>query len=174
MQPSEYDELEQLIAGLPKRQPSQMLDNRIEATLREANHEATPQSSQVLWLRACAVAATVTIAGLIAWAVFFHTTPPSTETTSRLVEKQRDPSTVTPSENGTPSILTTGNYTEPYDLTWSRDIGEQQRYTPSGKPYRAVVRETVQQRAWHNPETGETLQFNVPSRELVVIKQSTF
>lgn len=63
---------------------------------------------------------------------------------------------------------------DPALVTWTRDLGEQLRYAPSGQPYRAVLREVVDRHTWVDPDTGATQEINIPREELILCKQSLF
>lgn len=158
-----FNEIESMMATLPAREPSQVLDARIASTLDNQTRTTLP------WL---AIAAAVLIAGAVTLVILLN---PSTLTPEAHPPVAFDRGTVPEDSAGNaPPTLTISNPTETLDLTWTRDIVEETRYTPAGEPYRAVVREAVDHKAWINTKTGETSQFRVPREELIIIKQTTF
>ncbi|MBX2850778.1 MAG: hypothetical protein KTR15_03420 [Phycisphaeraceae bacterium] len=161
--PDDFNEIEAMLGGLPVREPSQMLDARVASTLDKQTRSTLP------WL---ATAAAVLIAASVTLVILFNPAPPAPDTDTPVA----DGSDTQPDDapGNTPPILTVGNPTEALNLTWTRDIAEETRYTPTGEPYRAVVREAVHHRAWVDTKTGETSQIHVPHEELIVVKQSTF
>lgn len=181
--PERDHELEQLLAELPAREPSQMLDERIATTLYQdqsvpsvpgrAGPTEVRRPARAAWLMPMtAVAAAVVIFGLAVWALFLNPAPLRPETNPPVAH---DSETLPdgPSSDA-PAILIVSNPAEALDLTWTRDVVEETRYTPAGEPYRAVVREAVDHKAWIDTQSGETRQLRVPREELIVVKQMTF
>jgi len=157
--PDDFNEIENMLADLPTRKPSAMLDHRVDSTLRTSPRPVLP------WL---AIAAAVLIAGAVTLVIVFNPATPTPDTGPPVAH---DPDT--PPADTAP-MLTVSNPTEALKLTWTRDVVEETRYTPAGEPYRAVVREAVDHRAWADHESGETGSLCVPREELIVVKQTTF
>ena len=157
--PEDFNELDEMLANLPVREPSQMLDARVASTL-----QATPRS-RLPWL---AIAAAVLLVGAVTLAIVFN---PATSTLDT-----NPPITALPPDqpDDGPAILPVSASAEPVNLVWTRDVAEEVRYTPTGKPYRAVIREAVDHQYWTDPDTGAVLQSYTPREELIVIKQMTF
>ena len=175
-----HDEFEAMIGDLPMREPSRMLDERIAQTL----HNEPALAGHAAPIRWRYVAALVSAAaGIALGAVLLidaYTHEPLPDTTPRLVQEDELPGETVDPDNP-PSVAPTDQTPtdpapaiEPVHLTWTRDLAQQTRHTPSGRPYQAVVREVVDQRTWHDPETGQTLQVNTPRQEMIVVSQMTF
>ncbi|MFN3167967.1 MAG: hypothetical protein ACE37H_12985 [Phycisphaeraceae bacterium] len=176
--PDERDDLQSMLADLPTREPSPMLDARIASTLEERTGSAGPRANRALVLRGAAIAALVVVAAAVA--VSIALLPPTPDGPERAADPDRadlgalaerpEAADTTPAD----PIVATTDRPEPTHLTWTRDLGEQSRYTPSGQPYRAMIRDTVDQRTWYEPDTGVTRQLSLPTQELIVVKQTTF
>ncbi|MEM6257331.1 MAG: hypothetical protein AAGI37_03335 [Planctomycetota bacterium] len=165
----DFNELEGLLADLPVREPSQMLDTRVASTLDAAT--PTPSRSKLPWL---AIAAAVLLVGSVTLLVTTLINPKSDidlVTGTRLEFDVPEPSD---QANAGPTIQLATNQPETVNLTWSRDIAEEVRYTPSGRPYRAVVEQTFDHRIWIDPETGTTLQQTTPSETLYITEQPVY
>lgn len=161
--PDDFNEIENMLADLPTREPSAMLDHRIDSTLRTSPRPVLP------WL---AIAAAVLIACGLTIAVVLGPGS-STPGTDPHIAHQPDGSPDALSNEG-PTIHAVNAPVDTLNLLWTRDVAEETRYTPAGEPYRAVVREALDHRAWADPETGESGHLCVPREELIVVKQSTF
>lgn len=162
--PDEFNEIESMLGGLPMREPSQVLDARVASTLNKQTQSALPR---------LAIAAAVLLIVAVTLAILFNPAPPSPDANPPVAN---DSSTqpIEPTADATPPILMASNPAQALDLTWSRDVIEETRYTPAGVPYRAVVREAVDHKAWIDTETGEASQIRIPREELIVVKQTTF
>lgn len=158
--PDDFDEIEALLAGLPMREPSQMLDARVASTLKESTRAKLP------WL---AIAAALLLTGAVTLAIVFTPVPTVPPPIAGGPSSQPNDA-----PGSAPSILRVSSPTESLNMTWTRDVAEETRYTTTGQPYRAVVREAVDHKAWIDTETGETGQLRVPREELIVVKQTTF
>lgn len=174
--PDEFDELQSMLADLPTREPSPMLDARIASTLQLRTGSAEPRANRALVLRVAAIAALVLIAAAVTIALLLphpdgpeRAADPDRADVEALAERHEAADT-TP----TNPIVPAAYRPEPSHLTWTRDLAEQSRYTPSGQPYRAIIRDAVDQRTWYEPETGVTRQLSLPRQELIVVKQTTF
>lgn len=169
--PDDFNELEQMLADLPMRQPSQMLDQRIAATLGDAveetsrGHRIRRYASVWSWAAAVVIAASVVAVVLLLLNQAPSDTGPIAEGNSE-GGFALTPDT-TPETANQPTI-------QPINLVWSRDANEQLRYTPAGKPYRAVVRQTIDQRVWVDPDTGATMQTTTPREELYIVEQPVY
>jgi hypothetical protein len=161
--PDDFNEIESMLADLPVREPSQMLDARVAATIDKKTRSTLP------WL---GIAAAVLIAGAVTLVILFSPAPPAPGANPPVADGSEALPNNAPGD--APPILTVSNPTEALNLTWTRDVAEETRYTPTGEPYRAVVREAVDHKAWIDTETGETGQLCVPREELIVVKQTTF
>ena len=161
--PDDFNEIESMLADLPVREPSQVLDVRVASALNKRTRPALP------WL---AVAAAALLVAGVTLAIVFNPTTPAPDSSPPVA----DGSEVQPDDSpgSTPPIRVVSNPTKALNLTWTRDVVEETRYTPTGEPYRAVVREAVDHKAWIDTETGETSQIRVPREELLVVKQTTF
>ncbi len=169
--PEDFNEIEQLLTNLPVREPSQMLDERVTATLRhEQSALAAPGLSQHSVWRLTAIAAAVALAGGVALLLLLRDLPPAPDANSRLAQPPTQPD----ADHSRAPVLASSHNTGPVHLVWSRDVAEQTRLTPSGRPYRAVVRHTIDQRVWIDPETGATVQTTTPREELYIVEQPVF
>lgn len=175
--PEPHDELEDLLADLPIREPSQMLDERINAFLCNPSSDTPPpRSARRRVLRFASVAALLLVAGTVAvvLVVLNQAHPDIGEVGSNtddnppaIVEQNADPE---------PDIVEAAYRfePEPLRLEWSREISEETRTAPNGKPYTAVLREAIDQRTWYDPQTGTTMQVSTPRKEWVIRHQNPF
>ena len=167
--PDGFNDLEELLKGLPVREPSRMLDERVASALRVQSNK--PKAAAYGW----AIAAAVLLVGGVVLTIVLgpgSTTPSDGIDLVTGTQLNFDPPD-NPSSEG-PAIVEASHPVDSVNLTWTRDIADDNRYTPEGEPYRAVVREVIDQRAWVNPETGEHGVLCLPHEEVVVIKQSPF
>ena len=162
--PDEFNEIESMLGDLPVREPSQVLDARVASTLDKQTRSALP------WL---AIAAAVLLISALTLAILFNPAPPSPDANPPVAHDSTAPP-VEPTPDTAPPILMASNPAQALDLTWSRDVVEETRYTPAGEPYRAVIREAVDHQAWTNPATGESGHLCLPREEIIVVKQSPF
>ena len=170
MQPPERDELEELLTGLPVREPSRMLDERVAASLT--------MRQRVPWAP-LAVAAGLLIIGAVTLAVVFGPVaqePGGSPAVAQepAVKPDNTPDNTPDDPSDGPTLQPVGNKPKTVNLVWKRDLSEEMRYTSTGQPYRAIVREAVDHKAWHDPETGVTRQLCIPREELIVVKQMVF
>lgn len=167
--PDGFNDLEELLKGLPVREPSRMLDERVASALRVQSNK--PKAAAYGW----AIAAAVLLVGGVVLTIVLgpgSTTPSDGIDLVTGTQLNFDPPD-NPSSEG-PAIVEASHPVDSVNLTWTRDVVEQTRYTPTGEPYRAIVREAVDHKAWSNPESGETGYLQVPREELIVVKQSIF
>ena len=68
--PDDFNEIEEMLAELPVREPSEMLDHRVQATLQTQTRAAFP------WL---AIAAAILIAGAVTLSIVFNSVPPAAD-----------------------------------------------------------------------------------------------
>ena len=155
----DFNELEEMLGELPLREPSQMLDVRVASTLKTTTRATLP------WL---AIAAAVLLVGGVTIAIVFSSASPSHNIDLPITALPPDQP-----DNG-PAIVSANALTEPVNLVWTRDVAEEVRYTPAGKPYRAVVRQSVDHRVWFDPETGVTKQITTPREELYIVEQPVY
>ncbi|MEM9345548.1 MAG: hypothetical protein AAGB26_02910 [Planctomycetota bacterium] len=165
--PEGFNELENMLVDLPVREPSQILDARVASTLDAAK----PPASRLPWL---ATAAAILLVGSV---TVLLSTLTSTEDGIDLGTGTRlefDVPEQSNQANDSPTIQLANNQPETVNLTWSRDVAEVVRYAPSGRPYRAVVEQTLDHRIWIDPETGTTLQQTTPSETLYIAEQPVY
>ncbi|MEO0474750.1 MAG: hypothetical protein AAF085_02095 [Planctomycetota bacterium] len=165
----DFNELEDMLADLPVREPSQMLDARVASTMNAS--APTPSTSRPPWL---AIAAAVLLVASVTVLVSTLLNPKSDIDMGTGTRLGFDIPEHTNEADTAPTIQLATNQPEAVNLTWSRDVVDETRYTPAGEPYRAVVREAVDHKAWTDHETGESGQLCVPREELIVVKQTTF
>ena len=174
----DFNEIEQLLNDLPVREPSRMLDERIAATLgQEQSALATSRRCHAAKWRYAAAAAAVVIAGCVGTLLLVRGLPTTQQASPELAQPTPPPDQ-TPAQPDevpqTPPVVVNANHDKPVHLVWTRDLGEQTRYTDTGRPYRAVVRQTIDQRVWVDPETGETVQITTPREELYIAKRPVY
>lgn len=170
--PDDFNELEAMLGDLPMRQPSQMLDERVAATLSSssangAGHAQVTRRRALAWASAAAV---ILVAGVVAavMLVLSHAHPD----TGPIAEDNAEESmAMSPDVNQADPTMPA---IQPVNLVWSRDASDQLRYTPSGKPYRAVVRELIDQRVWVDPDTGAAMQATTPRQALYIVEQPVY
>lgn len=174
-EPEQPDSLEAMLNNLPKREPSQMLDERVAATLKRTVDEpqAIP-SARVRFLRSAVVAAMVLFTATLAVVFLPRLVGQSGTEVAPGDTGSNDHAARLPEHPLGPSIAPVAYHPEPIELTWARDVSRQTRYTPTGRPYQALVRELVEQQTWYEPDTGKTMQISVPREELIVTRQMTF
>lgn len=170
----EHDGIEPMLADLPVREPSRVLDERVMATLDKARRDAAPpRPNRWLLARAGAIAAVLLIGAAITIALLISNQAP--DDIDKFASDGANPPM--PRDTTAPERADDAGFRfdpEPIDLRWSRDLGEQRRTAPNGRPYRAVVREVVDQRTWYDPDTGATMQVSTPRQELVIRHQPAF
>ncbi len=165
-EPDELADVEQLLADLPTREPSQLLDHRIATTLSARRRSLGPR---------LAVAAAVLITSGLGLAAVLKQPTQQPDVDGTLTQDQGQADNPAMVESQAHQVEPGPRFDiAPVALTWSRDIVDQPRTAPNGRPYRAVVRESVDQRVWIDPETGATFEITTPRRALYVVEQPVY
>lgn len=167
------NDLESIIATLPLREPSTQLDERIAAMLSTAA-TTSPSLAKRRWTSTVqfvgSVAALLALAAgtsLVLWADLGKPSDPQLA----VVEAN---SAQPQGDRVAPSAVIADRTVEPVNLTWSRDLVDEERRSLLGSPYHAVVREIIEQQTWHDPATDTTVQINVPRHEILLVAEATF
>jgi hypothetical protein len=152
------NDLEQLLRGLPRRQPSAQLDARILASVRGGPARVPVQRYRVWWM---AVAASVAI--MIGVEIVRER--------SLQMKPQPQKSVVATTVNAP-----TASFESPMELetTVSRTIDDGIVDVEDGVPYRQIRRETVKDYWIVDPSTGAKARVRVPSEQVLVCREETF
>lgn len=170
--PDDFNELESLLRELPMRQPSQMLGQRVSVALSDAAEELAARPGGIrrhalIW----ASAAAMVIAASSVTVLMLSRSQPHPDTGPIAQDNRHEQMALTLGPN---SASKNQPVIQPINLVWSRDTSDQLLYTPSGKPYRSVVRQTIDQRVWIDPDTGARMQVTKPREELYVVEQPVY
>jgi hypothetical protein len=146
-------ELEQLLRGLPRRQPTAQLDGRIFASVRGG-----PTRHRGWWMAVAASVSIVVGAGV-------------------LVERSRQARAMPQKQTvATTVVAPTAPAQSPMELetTVSRTIDDGIVDVEDGVPYRQIRRETVKEYWIIEPSTGARARVRVPSEQVLVCREETF
>lgn len=167
--------LEAELQTLSLRQPSDMLDARITASLSPATASLNPPVvAPRHWHLALTVAAAVALLALAGVSYYIQST--GTSTPPIVDNPPRDNRVADPKNPQQPVVVQATHHFDPKPiyLHWSREMDAGTLESEDSGPAHAIRRQDVLHRVWVDAERGVMIQLIEPRERLMVSKQNVF